>query len=129
MSRNQKILVVDDYALNRMATVMVMNDLGFDVDQAESGKDALELIKSNAYALIMMDYNMPEMTGVECVRQIRSNRYESLDGNYKTTIIGFSGSTEDNVRELCLEAGMDAYLDKSCSVEELKATIDKFLRQ
>ena len=74
----KKILIVDDAPIVRIGTAMSLTKMGFEVDQAQSGLEALDLVKHIRYAVIMMDYQMPEMNGTECARLIRS--YESEAG-------------------------------------------------
>lgn len=58
----RKILVVDDTPIVRIGTAMSLTDMGFEVDQAQSGSEALDLVKDTRYAIILMDYHMPEWT-------------------------------------------------------------------
>jgi two-component system, chemotaxis family, chemotaxis protein CheY len=64
-------LVVDDSKIVRKVTRNILEPLGFAVDEAEDGRVAFEYCKSKMPALIMMDHNMPEMTGLDSVKAIR----------------------------------------------------------
>lgn len=68
----RRILVVDDMPVPRMGTALVIHLRGFEVDQAESGAQAIEMFKANQYAAIIMDYNMPIMNGLQCAGKIRA---------------------------------------------------------
>lgn len=118
-----QILVVDDHSMSRLATVFAMSELDIEVDQAASGEEAIALFKANNYSLIFMDYNMAGMNGGECTEQIR--RIE--DGGGRTVIVGLTGSADKNIENKCLNAGMDAYLDKACSEQTLVETARKYL--
>ncbi|MDQ5933297.1 MAG: response regulator [Candidatus Obscuribacterales bacterium] len=116
----RKILVVDDAPIVRTGTAMSLTDMGFEVDQAQSGMEALGLVKDTRYAIILMDYHMPEMDGTECTRLIRS--YESETGT-RTPIVCLTSDDLSEVCQDCLNAGMDACLSKTCSIEELEKMI------
>jgi len=119
-----KILVVDDTALSRMGTAITVKALGFATDEAASGPEALDRVGSCHYALILMDYNMWQMDGIECTQKIRA--LESKTGT-RVPIVALTSSNEMEIREKCLQAGMDDYLDKSYSPEELQEILAKWL--
>lgn len=121
----QVILVVDDTRIAREGAVLTLRHLlGFQVDEAADGLAALEKVKTNMFAAILMDCDMPRMSGFECTAQIRE--LEKLTGSHMP-IIGMTASTERDIRENCLKAGMDDYLDKACSNEKLRETLAKWL--
>jgi CheY-like chemotaxis protein len=119
-----RILVVDDTPIACQATSIVLRTLGFNTDEVGSGYEALSNIQTRAYDLIFMDYNMPHMNGLECTQKIRE--WEVLTGT-RIPIIGLSASVELNVREKCLQAGMDDYLSKSYTREDLQQIVQKWL--
>ena len=116
----RKILVVDDTPIVRIGTAMSLTDMGFEVDQAQSGSEALDLVKDTRYAIILMDYHMPEMDGTECARLIRS--YESEIGT-RTPIVCLTSDDLSEVCQDCLNAGIDACLSKTCSTAELEKMV------
>lgn len=116
----RKILVVDDAPIVRIGTAMSLTNMGFEVDQAQSGSEALDLVKDTRYAIILMDYHMPEMNGTECARLIRS--YESEAGT-RTPIICLTSDDLIEVCQSCLDAGMDDCLSKACSTAELEKMV------
>jgi CheY-like chemotaxis protein len=120
----QKILVVDDNAIVRQGTAIVVNGFGFATDEAASGHEALARVTVRQYALILMDYNMPEMDGFQCTRQIREMEMTTAK---RIPIICLSASREKDIKDACLEAGMDDYLDKSFSNEQFKAMLLKWV--
>ena len=138
MKPKQKTLVVDDQALNRVATATVLEDLGFEVHMAASGSEALAQVQAHKYDVIVMDYEMPEMNGLDCSRRIREiemklELQEEAEGagtpatsKSRVAIIAFSGSADESIREECLRSGMDAFVCKSGSSEQLKAAVFKF---
>lgn len=125
---NRRILVVDDSAILRLSTVAVLKVFGYDADDVESGSEALDLIRSQKahYAAIIMDFHMPDMNGSECSAKIRE--LENSIGTH-TPIIGMSAQPEQHIREECLQSGMDAFLDKGCSNNELIDALSKHIRE
>jgi CheY-like chemotaxis protein len=105
------ILVVDDYAPNIMVATLMLENLGYSVETAENGEQALTLLThgANPYTAILMDVQMYGMDGYETTRRVRL--LESQKG-YRTPIIGVTAHALQGDRERCLSAGMDDYLTK-----------------
>jgi len=125
MPPRKRVLVVDDMPIWRKGTIYILHAIGFDADEAENGVAALEMYKNTTYAACLMDCQMPQMDGLTCTEQIRE--LEEISGT-RTPIIGFTITPMIGVREACLKAGMDDYLSKSCSTQELEDTIKKWIR-
>ena len=119
----KKILVVDDHAITRLGTALSVEALGFETEQAENGGEAFECMKASQYALVLMDFNMPDMTGAQCAEKIRE--LETGTGT-RTPIVAMTASAEAETRRVCMRAGMDDFLDKSCDLEELKLAVLKW---
>lgn len=103
------LLLVEDNVLNQRLVYLHLNRLGFSIDIANNGVEAIERYKENKYDFILMDLMMPIMNGFEathCIRQL-----ESSTGRH-TPIIGLTANTFDADREKCLNRGMDEYLSK-----------------
>jgi two-component system, sensor histidine kinase and response regulator len=120
----RKILVVDDNAIIRHSTALLVNGFGFASDEAASGHEALTHLEAGQYALIFLDYNMPEMDGFQCTAQIRER--EKGTGK-RIPIICLSACSEQEIKDACLDVGMDDYLDKACTNEEFEAMILKWV--
>jgi len=116
-----KILIVDDLPILRLGTAMTVRNFGFEVDEAASAEDALAKVKEGQYAAIIMDCQMPRMDGLECTAKIRE--LEKQTGKH-ALIIGFSSSSDRDMREQCLKAGMDDFLSKDCSSEKLREALN-----
>ena len=104
--RNVKVLVVEDMILNQLLMKTVLDDFGFEWEVASNGKIALEKLKSNAYDIILMDLQMPEMNGFEATDFIRK-RLKS-----KIPIIALTADVTTVDLEKCKAAGMDDYIAK-----------------
>ena len=116
----QKILIVDDTPIVLEGTALAVESLGFEVEKAANGTAAIELFKASVYAAIIMDCNMPLMDGFDCTKQIRL--LESKTESH-VPIIGYSSSSDNDIREKCLAAGMDAFISKDCSQNTLSKTV------
>lgn len=104
-----KILVVDDTPLNVEVLKILLSDLLINVDSADNGKSALKITKENKYDLILMDHYMPEMDGVETMREIKSDKNNI---NKDTPIAILTANAMNGAKEEYLEAGFDAFLSK-----------------
>ncbi len=118
-----KILVVEDNAVNRKLIGKQLDRFGFEIDFAIDGKIGVDLATSNAYSIILMDMNLPIMSGVDATRKIR--QFE-LDQGGHVPIIAMTANAMKGTREECLRAGMDDYLTKPVNKELLKTIIAKY---
>jgi signal transduction histidine kinase/DNA-binding response OmpR family regulator len=121
-----KILLVEDNRINQIVAAGLLEDLGFSIDVANNGAEALTLLskttENETYGLVLMDCQMPVMDGYECTRQIRSGG--ALSFNAYIPILAMTANAMQGDREKCLEAGMSDYLtkpiDETALVEKLR---------
>ncbi|MEA3359341.1 MAG: chemotaxis response regulator CheY [Thermodesulfobacteriota bacterium] len=74
MDVNMKVLIVDDFATMRRIVKNILRQLGFtDISEADDGKTALQALKKEKFDLILSDWNMPEMPGIELLKAVRSD--------------------------------------------------------
>ena len=111
-----RILIAEDNLVNQKVAMRLVQRLGFAVDVAGNGLEALAALDKTAYDLILMDCQMPEMDGFETTRRIRQAG-ESLP------IIAMTANAMKGDREMCLEAGMDDYLTKPIDLSALSAAL------
>jgi CheY-like chemotaxis protein len=109
------ILLAEDDEMIRKITTFFLKRNGHEVDIAKNGSEAVKSFKAKEYDVILMDIQMPEMDGLEAVKQIRQIEQEYLSKNH-TTIIAVT--TNSNKAE-CLNAGMDAYAQKPYNFDDL----------
>jgi phosphoserine phosphatase RsbU/P len=115
--RAQRILVVDDEKLMRMVIVEALN--GYEILEAESGVSAWEILqKDNAPELILIDWMMPEMDGIEVIRLLRAKETRKL----AHIILITSRSQKSDIVE-GLQAGANDYISKPFNVKELQARV------
>jgi CheY-like chemotaxis protein len=116
------ILVVDDNIVNRRVCVAQLQKLGvWSISEAEDGRQAISAAKNQAFDLILMDVQMPEIDGLEATRQIRLSLSNSK--SRQPRIIGLTANALSEERERCLQAGMDDKLNKPVRINELKALL------
>lgn len=122
---NVKILLVEDNKINQELTTILIKKMGWGVEVASNGREAVEKFQNNTYSLILMDIQMPEMNGIEATRMIRE--IEKSTGE-RIGIIAMTAYAIEGDREKCFEAGMDEYLSKPLKVNELYELIRKCLK-
>ncbi|ACO03935.1 MAG TPA: two-component system response regulator [Persephonella sp.] len=119
--RNIKILVVDDMATMRKIIKGLLDQLGFkNIDEAEDGKVALQKLRSGNYDFVITDWNMPNMTGLELVQEIRKD--ENL--KHLPVLMVTAEAKKENVL-LAIKAGVNNYIVKPFTAEVLKEKIEK----
>ncbi|MCA9648936.1 MAG: response regulator [Myxococcales bacterium] len=104
-----RVLVVEDNAVNQKVAGRMLEQLGCRVDVASHGREALQMLRSAPYDLVLMDVQMPIMDGLEATRRIR--RREREHGG-QLMIVAMTAHAMESDRERCLSAGMDDYLSK-----------------
>ncbi len=109
------LLLVEDNFINQKLILLQVKNLGYVVDIANNGKEAVEKFSNNNYDIILMDLMMPIMDGLEATRTIR-NIEKNI--NIHTPIIGLTANTYDSDRERCLASGMDEYMPKPFDLDE-----------
>ncbi len=119
-----RILVVDDEAAQREIIVYNLEAAGFEVMSADNGEDAVLMVQEEHPNLIVLDWMMPKLSGLEVCRQLRSNKETK-----EIPIILLSARSEDVDKVRGLEIGADDYVSKPFSVVELMARINAQLRR
>lgn len=122
----KSVLSVDDNSLNQKIIGLILKSLGYEVDFAMSGQEALESIKNNSYEFILMDFHMPGLDGFETTRLIRSNENKSIA---TVPVIGISADVFENAKQSALSAGMDGIVHKPIKKEELIAITSQILKK
>jgi CheY-like chemotaxis protein len=119
------LLLVEDNILNQKLIILTLSKYGFQIDIANNGLEALELLDKNKYDIILMDLMMPVMDGFEATRQIRKKEQES-GSDYRNIIIGLTANTYDADRDKCIKEGMDEYMAKPFDIERFKEIVRNF---
>jgi CheY-like chemotaxis protein len=113
-----KILIVEDDPANLTVISTLIEILGFQFDVSMSGCDAVQKAKDEFYPVIIMDMRLQDMDGENAVRLIRKN--ESKLGHRRSKILCVTADVAFGERERCLSIGMDDYLSKPYSLQELQ---------
>ena len=119
------ILLAEDNAVNQEVTLGMLEVLGFTATAVENGQRAVELARTQPVALILMDCQMPIMDGFEATRLIRS--HEQPLGT-RVPIVALTANALHGDREVCLAAGMDDYISKPFSLEQLQYALTRWIR-
>jgi CheY-like chemotaxis protein len=122
MMQNYKVLLADDSAVVRTVVAQQLMLLDIVPDLAEDGLQAVSAVQNENYDLIFMDVMMPNLDGIEATKRIRE--FENRDHRTRTPIIGVTGYTD---RAACIAAGMDDFLFKPVSVEQLRGAVKNWI--
>lgn len=117
----RRILFVEDDDVNRLAGAKLLERLGHHVTSADNGQKALELAKSNPFDLIIMDIQMPIMDGIAATQAIRASTDWACPADIP--ILAMTAYAMAGDRETFLKAGMNAYLPKPVTMEDLRMAI------
>ena len=120
-----KIILAEDNPVNQKVAQMMLNRCGFSVATANNGIEVIKLLKNASWDLILMDIQMPELDGIKTTKIIRDPGSDIPCKDIP--IIAMTAQATPGDEQLCLEAGMDAYLPKPITCKELDAMINKVL--
>ncbi|BBP45419.1 hypothetical protein THMIRHAS_07920 [Thiosulfatimonas sediminis] len=115
------ILLVDDNAVNRLVGEKTLHALEFEVTLSPSGFDAIDKLSvMHDYDLVLMDCQMPEMSGYDATRILRSK-------NLHLPILALTANSSEEDRSMAFQAGMDDFICKPFSIDTIKSILQKFL--
>ena len=121
-----RVLVVDDNSVNRKILARQLELAGASTDAAAGGEEALELWRKGTYDLVLADLQMPSMDGFELARRIRES--ERLERRGRTPILAVTASALEDQEHKSRAVGMDGLITKPVGIEQLKATLDVWLK-
>lgn len=112
------ILIAEDDAANQKAILLMLEKLGHHADVVANGIEVLRILHRH-YDVILMDVGMPEMNGLETTKYIRHHSPVKEQPH----IIAITADGRINIREICLDAGMDDFISKPIRIRELKSAL------
>ena len=121
MNKSMKILIVDDFSTMRRIIKNLLRELGFsNTLEADDGQTALPIVRAGGLDLLITDWNMPNMPGIELLRQVRAN---PATRDLPVLMVTAEASREQIVQ--AAEAGVNAYVIKPFTAQTLEQKIDK----
>jgi CheY-like chemotaxis protein len=125
---NGKVLLAEDTLLNQEEALEMLEALGCRVDIVDNGLKAVRAVSENQYDLVFMDCQMPVMDGHEATRVIRKREKEeaAIDGSnaFHTPVVVLTAHAMVGDRENCLAAGMDDYMSKPFTLDDLRIKLE-----
>ena len=126
-----RLLVAEDEEINREVVQEMLLLEGLECDLVNDGAEAVEAALSGRYGLVLMDYQMPRMDGLEATTRIRAEearRGATGGSNGRIPIIAMTGRVTSDDRDRGLVAGMDDYLTKPLRIDQLTSIVRKWLK-
>lgn len=121
---DKRVLLVEDNMVVQKVITKQLLALGLQVESASNGKEALNMVPTSRFDAILMDCNLPDLSGLDVTKQIRSME-ERL--GYHTPIVAMTAAAMKGDRERCLAAGMDDYLSKPVAMNQLSQTLQHWI--
>jgi CheY-like chemotaxis protein len=122
-----RILVAEDNPINQMVAEGILESLGFKATLVANGLEALHALEAERFDVVLMDCQMPVMSGFDATRAIRAESSRVHDRTIP--VIALTANAMDEDRDQCAAAGMDDYLSKPFSPDALEAMLEKWLPQ
>ena len=118
-----KVLIVDDTRVNLMVAAGIMKRYKMQIDTADSGQKAIEMVQKKKYDIVFMDHMMPGLDGVDTTRMIRKlgPEYEKL------VVIALTANVVGEAKQLFIDEGLQDFLAKPIEIKELDAILNKWL--
>jgi PAS domain S-box-containing protein len=126
-----RILLAEDNVVNQRMALRQLQKLGYTADTAVNGIEVLASIEANAYDLILMDCQMPELDGYRATQEIRRREREcpTNPAGRPLYIVAMTANALGGDRDRCLEVGMDDYISKPVHLSELQNALERAARQ
>lgn len=121
--KDKQVLLVEDNIINQKIAEKMLGRIGLDIDIANNGEEAVEIItneNTDNYDMIFMDVQMPVLNGLDATRKLRAM-------NIQIPIVAMTANALKGDREVCIEAGMNDYIGKPVKMDDLEAMLEKWL--
>jgi two-component system, sensor histidine kinase and response regulator len=120
-----RILVVEDDTVSQRVQLSMLKRMGANPDLAVDGADAIGYLNEKDFDLVLMDLQMPKMNGLDAAREIR----RMMPAARQPIIIAMTASVLPSDRLACIEAGMDDFISKPVSSDNVRASLERWLKQ
>ncbi|GAA4693269.1 ATP-binding protein [Nocardioides nanhaiensis] len=120
-----QVLVVEDNAVNRIVARGLLESLGFAVELAEDGSEALAMLERGRYDVVLMDLQMPVLDGYAATRELRARERDR--GSRRLPVVAMTAAAVTGERERCLAAGMDDFLTKPVALATLAGVLARWV--
>ncbi len=121
-----RVLLAEDNPVNQAVALGMLESLGVEVDVVDNGRQAVDRVATGRYDLVLMDCQMPELDGFGATAEIRRREQNAVA---RLPIVALTANALDGDREICLAAGMDDYLAKPFTREQIVAVLTRWLSQ
>lgn len=121
MDLNMEVLIVDDFATMRRILKNILKQIGFtNISEADDGKSALNMLKKQKFDLVLCDWNMPEMPGIELLKQVRAD-----DGLKDMPFVMVTAEAQKDNILAAVQAGVSNYVVKPFTAETISEKLGK----
>jgi len=120
-----RILVAEDNTTNQQVALGILQKLGYSATAVGNGREALDALQTMPFDLVLMDVQMPELSGIEATYNLRNRDAQVL--NHQIPIIAMTAHAMQGDREICLTAGMNDYISKPINPKELADVLHRWL--
>jgi CheY-like chemotaxis protein/HPt (histidine-containing phosphotransfer) domain-containing protein len=120
---NRHVLVVDDDRINQELAAAILAALGFDPEVVGTGQAAISAAARGSYAAVLMDIRLPDMDGRQATREIRLGEA----AGQHVPVIALTADATSGERQRCLAAGMDDYICKPISVDDVASVLARWV--
>jgi len=117
----KRILIADDEEILRMLILDTLEDLEYEIDEAEDGAQALQMITDQSYDLVILDFMMPHLTGVEVLENLTAAQKASIN------ILMLTAKTQESDKEKMISAGANYFMAKPFSPVALLSLIEEII--
>lgn len=121
------VLVIEDNKANQIVVEKYLKTLNYQFEIIDNGFDALEMLKTKQYDIILMDCQLPDLDGLTLTQEIRSNS-EIING-LSVPIVAVTAHVFDEIKTDCYNCGMNSFIAKPFTLEELKKTLDLYIEK
>jgi CheY-like chemotaxis protein len=125
-----KILLADDNPVNRDIATRMLERKGHEITTAENGIEAVDHYLNGSFDVILMDLEMPGISGIEAARQIRAKeKASSIETPVYTPIIAMTAHDEETEKTACLVVGMDGFITKPINIKTINEMIQEIVER